>query len=694
MLERVRKRYVGCNYVIAAMITKRHDLPATDTRNGRALLMRRMTLTPQPSPLGRTTQFTAGLVASALLACAAPAAANGDGGGGSGGGPSVPGVTQTRLVEWDLPEQMDGRPGAIAVDHYGNQGGKLWFLTRDGIARVYQFEPPKSLKTESAQWVSWSLNTAFLGPTGGIKKIKTSYDRRFVFLRTVLSVQRIDTITSERVTYPNDEAPSFVSDIATDNHHNVYATQAGTVKRLNASGKCVNQICPETTVTTWEVDPLDQTVGNCTGGVTDPCLAGVAVHPKYQHLVYFADNASNTIGELDTESKSCSCSTPLSKVRYWSLSDLGPEVEGPRQLNIDQDGTLWTVTTSGHLVSLNPKSNYMTKHLMPARLTHDPFGVAPDGGRIGYTDIDTATDEHVVAMLSPKGNAVRVYPSSLWVSKVTQQVTPMCDVADRVSGYAPAVARNVPTTITSKTDGTFIEAMIDENADVTQMRSSRMPLGITPDFDRAVGTFFFAVGETEALTFLTVNRIGVARLPHDHGHKGKHDRDDEDPDDDGKKRGDDDDDDDDGKKNDLDEDDDADGILDVMDDDDDNDGIKNADDHKDSREAQMNQNDVIDAGQASEYDLTVRPNSSVVVATALASNPLAPVTIQLVNAAGAIVAASPATLGTAVLTVLAPAAGDYVVRVKNNGLSGSGIATTVLAREPWPILPVGTLASQ
>jgi hypothetical protein len=670
-----------------------------------------MTLTPQPSPLGRTTQFTAGLVASALLACAAPAAANGDGGGGSGGGPSIPGVTQTRVVEWDLPQQVDGRPGAIAVDHYGNQGGRLWFLTREGDPKVYQFEPPKSLKTEQAKWVSWTLNPAFLGPTGGIKKIKTSYDRRFVFVRTVLSVQRIDTISNERVTYPNNledpENPSgmsFVSDIAADNQHNVYVTERGLLRRLNASGKCVNRICPETTITTWNVDAIgNRSVGECFYAVdaptsTAPCLSGVAVHPRYQHLVYFVDTEDNYIGELDTASKSCSCSTAMSKVRYWSLNALGtddtPAPQGPRQLNIDQDGILWTVTSSGHLVSLNPKSNYMTSHAMPPRLSHDPFGVAPDGGRIGYTDIDAADldPKHVVGMLSPKGRAVRVTPAPVWASKDTDTVIPECDDAIRTYGNAPAVARNVPTTITSKNDGTFIEAMIDENTDITQMRRSFFPLGITPDFDRAVGTFFYAVGENEGI--LLVNRIGVARLPHDHGHKGKHDRDDEDPDDDGRKRGDDDDDDDDGKKNDLDEDDDADGILDLVDDDDDNDGIKNEHDRKDSREAQSNHQNVVDPGQAEEYFLTVRPNSAFVAASAVAENPLTPVSIELVDAAGSVVATSPSTPGASVLTVPAPAAGEYLVRVKNNGLGASGIATSVLSREPWPIPSVGTVVQQ
>lgn len=676
MLDRIRNGYAGCNF--RRWMDYKPPRPAGATTRGTAVPLSNRSTTVTPQPLLKSgTLISIGLAAIAMLTFASvPTSANGDGGN------TESGVTQTRLVEWDLPQAMDARPGAIAVDHYGNQGGRLWFVTRDGFpARLYQFEPPRNLKGGKAQWVSWPLHPTFTGTTGGVKKVKTSYDRKFAFVRTMVAVQRIDTETSERVTFPDEL--SFVSDIAVDNRHNVYSTESGFVKQLMASSKCTDGVCPPAVITKWDVDPVDHTVGTCSGGVdTEPCISGVTVHPKYQHLVYFSDNESNMIGELDTSSKSCSCTDSLTRVRYWSLDPVG--AFGPRQLNFDQDGTLWMVTASGHLVSLNPKSDRMTRHEMPERLEHDPFGVAPDGGRIGYTDISRFDDQHIVAVLRPRGDAVVSPPTSIWVSRMTEEITPICDAAPPDAGEVPSIARHVPTTVTSKPDGVFVEAFIEQNSELTQMRESRAPLGISPDWDRAAGTFFYTVGE--ATDSPAVNRVGVARLPRDAKQKGKKERDDEDCDDDGKRRGDDDDDDDDGLHNDLDDDDDGDGILDLVDDDDDNDGIKNEHDHKDGKEAQDHHTNLIAAGQADDYILAASPSTVAFVALAVADDPLAPISIDIFDAAGAVVASVPATAGLATMTIVPPASGEYTVRVTNHAVGAVGIATTLLSREPWPIL--------
>src|SRR4051812_33761869 len=109
----------------------------------------------------------------------------------------------TELVEWDISDidnTIDGRPGAITVDIYGNGGGRVWFVTREGVTpRVFMFQPGRNLKYGSAQWKSWTLDPG--EPTGGLKKIRSSYDRRFVFVRTMNTVQKIDTQTDLLTTY-------------------------------------------------------------------------------------------------------------------------------------------------------------------------------------------------------------------------------------------------------------------------------------------------------------------------------------------------------------------------------------------------------------------------------------------------------------------------------------------------------------
>src|SRR5262245_18466138 len=62
-------------------------------------------------------------------------------------GVSATGTPQTttplkiKLIEWDLSEQMDNTPGAMAVDVQGD-GNRIWFSTRVQMGdapRLYQF---------------------------------------------------------------------------------------------------------------------------------------------------------------------------------------------------------------------------------------------------------------------------------------------------------------------------------------------------------------------------------------------------------------------------------------------------------------------------------------------------------------------------------------------------------------------------
>jgi hypothetical protein len=659
------------------------------------------------------------VVGNVLRAClfglaAAPAAA-------SGGSYPAPLPTSTRVIEWDLPANFDGRPGAISMDpSYGlsihsNGGNKLWFVTRDGLPRVFTLEPGKDLKRDWAKWTSWRLDTTASGPTGGLKKIKSSLDRRFVFVRTALAVQKIDTLSCRQgidtlaippqpaivcdITTFRDEIPELhnTSDVAIDNRHFVYTavTPGGDpltayVQRLDGSAsrsKCGGQPCPPAEIVRWHIGGG---AGNCfSEGPSDPCIAGVAVHPKYSHLVYVSEMADNEITEIDTNSKSCSCASSQTKIRSWKLSALGPEVSGPRQLNIDQDGLIWVITSSNHLVSLNTKTNRMTKHAIPPGLAQDPFGVAPDGGLIGYTTNDFVGQKHKVAMVSPKGYGTVVPPQSRWVTRETRQTQPECVDGVREVGSVCPFERQVPIEVTEKTDGVFIEALVDQNVGVST-HSSRLPLGLTPDRDKAVGAFFYAVGEADGLPsgLSTINRVGFTRLPM-LNQKGKHHRDDEDCDDDGKKRGHDDDDDDDGHKNHDDADDDGDGILDFLDDDNDNDGIKDADDRSDSREKQDYYSSDLASNAVEEFPV-IAGAASTFVAVATASNPLSFVSIEIVNPSGLVVFGGVPTPGVATATIVAPPAGDYIVRVKNHSVGGAAVETMLLTRDLWSaVLPAG-----
>lgn len=510
--------------------------------------------------------------------------------------------------------------------------------------------------------------------------MRSSWDRRLVFVKTTFGLNRIDTTTNQVVFYANAGTSSEgASDVAVDPANKVYWAATGFIKRINANAGCSTNPCQPAEFMTWAVG---SDVGECfqdpvTGNGNIPCLSGIAIHPKSTYLVYFSDNVGNRVGELDTR---------YDKVRYWNLAEAetiengvadGPS--GPRQLNIESDGTVWVVTGSGHLVSIEPKTNYVTKHKIPATAFNDPWGVAPDGGMIGYTDVDDLGTDHKVAMLIPSNKVVRVTPAPYPAPRSPQTVA--CDAQRSESKYGDAqpMKRTVPTRITKKGDGTFVEALVDKNKDFNA-NASRLPAGIAPDRERSTGAFFYAVGEPAGTSF-TVKRIGHTRLPRERA-KGKHDRDDEDIDDDDKPRGVDDDDDDDGLENGIDNDDDDDGYMDFEDDDDDNDGIKNQYDTKDANEDQYNYNSQLAASQFAEFEVTTLPGGLALIVLATADDALAPISIEVRDAAGQVVGTSIAAPGTGIVTLPAPAAGTYIVRIKNHGATPLGIDTTTITRTP------------
>ncbi len=600
-------------------------------------------------------------------------------------------VIETRVTEWDLPLGADRQPGAMSVDLQSNGGSRAWFVTRIGAPpRVHSLDVGRNFKSGAARWSSWTLHPQFPGPVGGIKKLKPSHDRRFAFVRTSFAVHKVDTATNLVTAYP-DGGTDLISDIAVDNNNRVFWAAGGTIKRLNANAPCAKgAACAFAEVVVWAVGG---TVGECAIGAfseaTDPCLSGVSVNSKSQHLVYFSDNGANEIGELDTNSKICSTSGVCeSKVRRWSLTGLDdPSVNQPRQLHVDRDGTVWVITGSAHLVNLDPKYNRITTHKIPTGALNDPFGIAPDGGMIGYTDIAedttlaagplTDTQLHKVAMLIPRGKGEPVYPVSTKAVRETQPVEPNTVDSFFESKLVYPKRRTVPTPVTDNAEGIFVEALVNRNSDY-EMRHSRFPLGITPDFDRSTGAFFYAVGE--APDALEVKRIGHARLSREK-QRGKHDRDDEDIDDDGKNRGHDDDDDDDGWHNDVDDDDDNDGDKDVYDDDHDNDGIKNQYDTKTDKESQDNHSSQLSAAQAQEFQMTAGASTLAMIVMAVPDNLLVPISVEVRNPAGVVVANTLPAPGATVIPVTPSGAGIYTVRVKNAGTSALGIATTLLVRD-------------
>src|SRR5205823_1026723 len=184
--------------------------------------------------------------------------------------------------------------------------------------------------------------------------------------------------------------------------------------------------------------------------------------PRKQNLVYYAEptggSGSGALAELDT-------SKTYNNVRRWFFSDLDPSetLRDPRQVIFDNDGRLWCVTGSGHLVSLDPQSTQntrMSKHSLKEAFSNDLFGVAPDGGVIGYTA--AAADLSKVAMLLPKRNEVIVPPRPATVVQMTFTAPATYFDAIQRDGQAPPVAKRMTVKNDTTVEGDrVVEALTD-----------------------------------------------------------------------------------------------------------------------------------------------------------------------------------------------------------------------------------------
>lgn len=587
--------------------------------------------------------------------------------------------TTTQLVEWDLPAAMDLYPGAVQVDHTGRNSG-LWFVTRQGAPRVLHFLPTGPAQTTNAQWTSWSLDPNIF-TTGGTRRFRARDDWSSVFARTEAFVQRIDTgscsqsldpttglpvldsnnnpvVLCDRYTYHDSTActldanlnlvcPPMISDLALDRDGNLFTALSN-----DTTNSFIEMVEPNLAPDPDPAAPPDSYLaygktwqvgggaGHCQGGVNTPCLSGIAVQARNSNLIYYSEPDGNNIGELDT------CSNT---VRRWSLTEAfgtdtsgNPIVYQPRQLNIDDDGDIWVVTGSGHLVSLDPQQNLMTLHAMPDGSTADPFGVAPDGF-IGYTTSDLSSNK--VAMLVPAGKTVYVcpHPACVPVNCVTIKVTK--DQSQRLCGQkAPNPPKTVVTQVTSKPDGIFVEAEINNTNDSFQ------PMGITPHPGRGVGAFYYAVGHTKGDG--SIIRVGLVHLPRPHL-KAHHEREDKDCNDDGSNQ-----------------------------DDEDHDGIPNQYKTSDSQAHADRENGQLGAGQSSDFTVVAGPNTKALVAVITADNPTAPLSVQVFDPSGLSVVVPIATPGIAAATIVPTVPGNYTVRVKNEGLTAINHETMLINREP------------
>jgi hypothetical protein len=579
------------------------------------------------------------------------------------------------IVEWDLPAQADASPGAMIVDSQGHDKNRLWFVTRLGEPRVYRMDPSKSLMAGSAQWKAWALSP-FTPTVGGLRKLRGSWDRRYIFVRTSESIQRIDTLscdstTCARLEYLDQLGSVNVSDMAVDDQNNLFTTGTDNpgdptvsyVQMLPFGSAVTNGSSGNATVTRWTVGGgagFCADLGNTT--TSFPCVSGIAALPSNRNLVYYSEpygtDGLGNIAELNIATNN---------VRRWSLAALPPDTDGgivkqPRQLAIDRWGVIWVITGSGHLVSLDPCQNRMRKHAVPSALASDPFGLAPDDDVVGYTD----TARNMIGMLLPKGPTVCVSPTTLCAPKACLSKTVMGQLADVSSGSVPPQGKVIQATITTKTDGVFVEAQLDSAppSNPSATNDSVSPLGITANKGKAQGTFFYAVGANGTGT---ANRVGFVRMPMPE--KVRHPRDDDDAEDG------------------FDHDHHPSGWHNQGqrgDDDDDDDGIGGDNDSPTAHEnVNVNDDAPVQGGQHVDYPMVASPTSLALIFVATSVNdPLAQLKVDIYDSLGMLMATSAPTPGLGIATVLLPAAGNYTARVSNLGVTSNTHTPMSIVREP------------
>ena len=662
------------------------------------------------------TGYVCSTVFSLLVLNAAPARAQ-----SSSELPAVLG--SAHLIEWDLPVPVDFNPGAVVVDTRGEDNNRAWFVTRlgenfeGGGRKVYRFDFGPSLMKNNgyARWTSWELAPDVIN-NGGVAKLRPSHDRRYAVVRTSTSIQEVDTQACpagtidnpsvcaaglRRWDFPGDpETPPdsvFVSDIAVDDGRRIFTVgrstnvnfDTGYIQMLmptrvpfTSSTSAIN--APYGTVTRWsdpgvdQCDALDTNSDSTTAaGLSGFCNSGIDFHPQSQgqNLVYVSNQGLNSIDELDVST---------GRIRRWTLpadADGNPVVQ-PRMLKIDANGTIWVVTGSGHLVSLNAKNsskcwnglNLITRHRMPKEvLANDGWGIAPDSHVVGYTDANNSK----VGMLVPHDSGICVQPSSETAIREDVPATVVTVPTNVISDVTPGTPKTVLRKTTVKHDGVYVEAVINTPApgsDPTMAPPDSMsPLGITPVKFKGESTFFYAVGmaagadPSNPFSGSMAKRVGFVRLGIPAQEKFKDPRDDDDADDG------------------VDRDEHPTWHMSEVGDDD-ADGVPDQYDTPTSRESMTAYGPapVAPLAASSDYSVSATASALALIATATCDDLTSMIAVDLYNALGALVATSGPLPGIAAVTLPSPGAGSFTVRVRNLGGSAVNITPTVVVRDLLP----------
>jgi hypothetical protein len=349
-------------------------------------------------------------------------------------------IGTANFLEWDVPASANSASGALEVVSTGGTTRDVFYVTRQPTPapRLIRLVNPSAGATT---WQSWALYTVpSANDTGGLKmRPGEGGSGQLVFIRDTASIHRLTTNSSvNNHTRWVDTGFGSTSDLALDvlppgpggGSAEIYTTSpagGGTLQRLNGGTGAVRR---------W----------NVMGGAGSVYLSGVAVRrtSSTNVRVYWSEPTSNMIGELNPANNA---------VRRWSLATTG--ASGPRQLDFDAAGNAWAVTSSGHVVRLNPSTNELTPYAIPTPGS-SPFGVGPDGF-IGFTE--NATKK--VGMLIPDGTVFTVTPVTTSITPTNATVTPMTVSKPPTSGTVTPVAGTGPATSTgTAATGIFVEATL------------------------------------------------------------------------------------------------------------------------------------------------------------------------------------------------------------------------------------------
>jgi len=366
----------------------------------------------------------------------------------------------------------------------------------------------------------------------------------------------------------------------------------------------------------------------------------------------------------------------VSPIRRWSLADLAAmtgdaDIAQPRMLKIDRSGKIWVNTGSGHLISLDPNTNRMTKHRVPGVATstgsetNDLWAVAPDDDVVGYT----AAQLNKVAMMFPHRTPVVVTPAKSTIPVVDYPAQVNKEQSLVATGSVPGQPKIAPTQITANQDGLFIEGLVDAETPAAGMSGSSpamMPLGITANRAKAQGSFFYTIGAAADPAspdgFSLAKRVAFIRLPMKE--RPKFGRDDDDTDDgfdrtrDARWHN--------SEPGDAD----ADGIPDQYDTSTTTDNMT------------VGSPVIVPVGQSSDYPASTSATTLALIASVTADIATATIAVDVYNSLGTLVGTSGPIVGAGVATIPTPAAGTYNIRVRNLGTTSVTPTPTVVVREP------------